>query len=72
MMARKSKIEVPKFLRHITARRIERCSGPIEPQTETCKTDGRNINRKLTRLGKRFTRYTFTHFGSKQFWVGMR
>ena len=23
-------------------------------------------------LGKRFTRYTFTHFGSKQFWVGLR
>ena len=44
MMAKKSKVEAPGFFRHITARGIERCSGPMEPQTETCKTKRRSLS----------------------------
>jgi len=38
-MAKKSKAEAPKFLRHITARAIERCRGPMEAQIQTCKIE---------------------------------
>jgi hypothetical protein len=65
MMPRKSKVVAPVFLGRITARAIERCSGPAESQTV------KPAKPKDVRLDKRFTRYTFTYFGSRLFWVKM-
>ena len=50
MMARKLKIESPGFLRHTTARGTEHCSGSMEPQTETCKTEGRPLGQEIYSL----------------------
>jgi len=55
MMARKSKIEAPKFLHHITARGIERCRISKDIQAQNCKTKERPLSLHFLYILRWFT-----------------